>query len=159
MVLQDIEVFSAMQTSKPYRTYRKTVLGQVYITVLNSFSGAPEGKLLKGNKNEESSLVDVWSEKEDVFFKRLNVKNMKAGYVVEYTRPETAPISGEEKMNTLSDLELNKILNNKYMALTNALNQMTSPAPVYRLLAMAEEQEKSEKIVECLRKRLSELQE
>ena len=157
--MEDSEIFSAMQTGKPYRTYRKTTLGQVYVTVLNPFSGAPEGKLLKGEKNSETSLVDVWSEKEDAFFRRVNQQNLKSGFLVEHARSDVSTVSEEERMNTLPDAELNNILNKPFKTLENAINKMTSVAPIYRLLAMAEEQEKSEKVIEHLRRRLSELQE
>ena len=43
------DVFSAMQTDKPHAVYKKTILGKVFVTVLNPFDESPEGILLQGN--------------------------------------------------------------------------------------------------------------
>jgi len=50
-----------------------------------------------------------------------------------------------------------EILNKPFLALKNRLNKFTSVAPVYRFLKEAENQEKSEKILDAIRARLSEL--
>jgi len=156
----ETSVFSAMQTDKPYKTYKKTILGKVYVTVLNPFSEKPEGLILQGNqkKNEEGSLVDVWNQKEDVFFKRMNKKHLESGVVVEYTRPGNVPISEEEKYNTLSDEEMDKLLDGKFLAISAAYNKMTSEAAVYRLLELAREKDLSEKIISHIESRLAEIQ-
>jgi hypothetical protein len=154
----DTAVYSAMQAGKPFKTYRKTILGQVYVKVLNPFSGTPEGVILKGRDGEETTMVDVWSVQEDMFFKKQNRKQFQGGFVIEYERPTVEAVSEEEKYNTLPDDQLVELLSSKFIALQNALNKMTSPAPVYRMLKMAQDMEKSDKIIAHIRARLSELQ-
>jgi len=150
------EVFSAMQTGKPLVSYRKTILGKVYVTVLNPFSGAPEGRLLHGN--DEESVVDIWSEKEKAFFERMNKAHLKSGNLILYRAPEVKEKSQEEIYNSLTDDELREIANSKFLKLKSVLNKMTNVAPVFRLLNIAGEEEKSEKIIGAIKARLSELE-
>ena len=154
----DSAVYSAMQTGRPYKTYRKTILGQVFVQVLNPFSGKPEGIILKGRDKDENAMVDVWSEKEDVFFKKQNRKQFLGGFIIEHVRPTVEEVSESEKYNTLTDDQLVELLSSKFIAMQNALNKMTSPAPVYRMLKLAQDMEKSDKIVAHIKARLSELQ-
>jgi len=81
-------VFSAMQTGQPYKSYIKTVLGKVYITVLDPFSKTPVGILLEGNqkndKDREKCIVNVWSEMEDAFLRRTNAMQFRVGNLKEY---------------------------------------------------------------------------
>lgn len=154
----DSSVFSAMQTGKPLKSYRKTILAKVLVKILNPFSGEPEERILSGSGITDETVVDVWSEQEDVFFKRANRNHFAKGLIVEYVRPETVEVSEEEKLNTLSDEELSNLLNSKWMTFKNSLNKMTAVAPVYRLLEMANEQEKSEKTILAIKARLAELE-
>ena len=150
------EIFSAMQTGKPLVSYKKTILGKAYVTVLNPFSGTPEGRILYGD--DEDAIVDIWSEKEKAFFLRMNKNHFKSGVIIEYERPEKEEITEEEKYNSLPDEEMKKLLSSRFFTLQAALNKMTSAAPVYRLLQLAEELEKSEKVVAAIKARLSELE-
>jgi hypothetical protein len=153
-------VFSAMQTEKPYKSYRKTILGQVYVKILNPFNDKdPIGVILSGENNtDDDAIVQVWSQKEDQFLRTMNKKHFERGYLVEYNLPEVRTVSEDEKYNTLSDEELKKLLSSKYFKLQAEINKMTSEAPLYRLLEFAYEEEKSEKIVNVIKGRLSEIQ-
>lgn len=153
-------IFSAMQTGQPYKSYRKTILGQVYVKILNPFNDVdPMGLILSGEKNtEDTAIVHVWSAKEDQFIRSMNKTHFERGYLVEYKPPEERVVSEDEKYNTLNDGELQKLLSSKYFTLQAAVNKMTSEAPLYRLLTFAEEKEKSEKIINLIKGRLSEVQ-
>ncbi|MHA1949608.1 MAG: hypothetical protein ACW99G_07990 [Candidatus Thorarchaeota archaeon] len=153
-------VFSAMQTEEPYKSYRKTILGQVYVKILNPFNPLETaGVILSGESNtEETAVVHVWSQKEDKFLKTMNRSHFERGFLVEFEGAKKKEVSQEEKYNTLSDDELNKLLSSKYFKLQAEINKMTSEAPLYRLLTLADEQEKSEKIVNLIKGRLSEIQ-
>ena len=155
------KVYAAMQTGKPYKTYKKTILGKASVKILNPFSQKPEEVILQGNpkKNEEGCFVDVWSEMEDVFLKRSNVSHIKRGVLIPFDRESTKLEPDVNKYNVLTDEELYDLLSNPFFKLQNALNKMTSPAPVYRLLSLAEEEEKSVKIVNAIKGRLAEIQE
>jgi hypothetical protein len=153
-------IFSAMQTEKPYKSYRKTILGQVYVKILNPFNDIdPMGVILVGTDNtEDTAIVHVWSAKENQFILYMNKDHFEKGNLIEYNAPEKRVISEDEKYNTLNDEEILKYLSSKYFSLQAAVNKMTSEAPLYRLLTFAEEQEKSEKIINLIKGRLSEVQ-
>src|SRR6185369_15230663 len=102
------EVFSAMVGGKPFRTYKKTILGRVYVTVLNMMTGTPipEGVILDGdpNKNEVGAFFDVFSEQEDYFFRKMNKKHFDAGELIEFKRTDEAP--RQRTIEEFSDEEL-----------------------------------------------------
>ena len=62
-------------------------------------------------------------------------------------------------MNELSDEELDSLLNAKFFSIQKKVNEMTSVAPVFRLIERAKELEKSEKLISMLQLKLAELQE
>ncbi len=99
------DVFSAMQTGKPYKSYRKAILGQVYVKILNPFNDVdPMGLILSGVSNtEDTAIVHVWSAKEDQFIHAMNKTHFERGYLVEYNPPEKRVVSEEEKFNNLND--------------------------------------------------------
>lgn len=155
--------FGIVEDVKPFASYIKTILGQVYVTVLSPYSGKPEGVILSGNprnqKEIDGCIVDVWNQKEDMYFQKVNATHLTMGYLVKYTRPLTkAPPTEEEIVNNMSDDEMKAILKEKFFVLQNKVNKMTSVAPVYRLLEIAKEMEKSNKIIAYLEGKLAELQ-
>jgi len=153
-------VFDAMQTERPYKSYKKTILGQVFVRILNPFNDKdPMGLILFGATNQEdTAIVNVWTAKEDQYLRSMNKKHFERGFLVEYQTPDERVVPEDEKFNTLSDDELDKLLKSKFFSLQAAVNKMTSEAPLYRLLTRALEQEKSEKIISLIKGRLSEVQ-
>ncbi len=155
------EVFSAMAEGKPIVTYVKTIVGKVHLTVLDPYSGKPVPVTLQGSPaaNNPKAVVQVWSTKDNQFFQQMNREHLAAGILkpltpVEEVAREQEPVSP----NTITDEEITEILNKPFLALKNKLNSFTAPAPVYRFERMAEEMEKSEKILEAIRARASELE-
>lgn len=155
----DISTYGLMQTNEPIRSYIKTILGQVFVNVLNPFTDSIEGRILIGDprKHSNGSIIDVWSEKEDVYLRNANQRHFEAGTIIPYVR-EDREQTEEEHLNTLNDDEIEKLLKSKFFTLSNAVNKMTAVAPIYRTLEMAKEMEKSEKIIKFLEGRISELQ-
>jgi len=155
--MQNSDIYSLMQTKTPYKSYIKAILGKVYITVLDPFSNKPEGKILSGNpRNHDSDcIVEIWSEKEDVFFKRMNKRHFEMGNLVEYRRPDRPE---EKNPNEISDDEIIELLGSKFLSLQSRVNKMTSPAPVFRVLTLAQELEKSEKIIKFIEGKLASIQ-
>ena len=153
-------VFSAMQTGKPYKTYKKTILGKVATTVFNQFSQKPESLILEGDprKNDDTCFVDVWSEMEDVFFKRMNKAHMSSGRIIEVHRVEAPPVSEEELINTMSDEKANEVLTYQWYKFKSVLNSITSADTVHRLLLLAKDADKSEKFIKAIEARISELE-
>jgi hypothetical protein len=155
------EVFAAMTEEKPLVSYLKTIVGKVHLTVLNPFSGKPEPVTLYGtpSANNPRAVVEVWSTKDDLFFKKMNREHLDAGTLkVLSVQEEVARQQEPDSPNAITDEEIAEILNKPFLALKNKLNSFTAPAPVYRFERMAEEMEKSEKILEAIRARASELE-
>lgn len=150
-------VYSLMQTGKPYKSYIKTIVGKVFVNVWDSFQNKPIGIIVAGNpgSNPEDCIIDVWNEQEDMYFKRANKRHFETGFIIAHTRSEVEP---ERSPNDLTDDELNNLLNSRFLSLQSGVNKMTSVAPVFRMITMAKEQEKSEKIIKFLEGKLSELQ-
>lgn len=153
--MADSTVFSAMQTGKPHATFKKTILGQVYVTVLSPFSNQPEGLLLTGAKDSETSMVDVWSEMEYVFFKRLNKRHLERGILIQIEKQEAKV---EKFIEQYSDEELINVINQKYIAFQKVLSGITSEAVLFRMLDLAKELEKSAKIIGVIEAKIAELQ-
>jgi len=53
---------------------------------------------------------------------------------------------------------MSTLLDGKFFTLQGKVNKMTAVAPVYRLLQLAEEKEKSQKITDFIKAKLAELQ-
>lgn len=150
------EVFSAMQTGKPYKTYRKTILGKVSVTLLDPFTDQPIGMLLKGNpKTDETAMIDIWTEREDMFFKRMNKRHFEIGNLLEIVRKEEV---AERGIESYSDEELAAVLKTPFLSLQSTINKVESEAVMLRIVDLAREMEKSDKIMKVLESRLSELQ-
>lgn len=151
------EVFSAMQTGKPFKSYIKTILGKVCVTVWNTFKEEPENIILEGDpkKTESGTSVDVWSDKEDLFFRNMNRNHFQTGTIIEFTHL-TEPAA--PRIEDATDEELKVILNKKFLGLQADLNKIESIPVMYRLLNLARDLDKSEKITKVLEGRLSELQ-
>ena len=153
--------YAILEDAKPFKTYIKTILGKVRIVILSPFSGEPEEVILEGNpraKNNESSLIDVYSNKEDMYFRRANSYHFKNGNIIEYTRKGEPKISEDELANSLTDDQMRELLNSKFLSLQSKVNKMTSVAPVFRMRELAIEMDKSESYIKFLEGKLSELQ-
>lgn len=153
-------IFTAMQVGEPYKTYKKTILGKVAVSIFNQFSQKPETVFLSGDprKNDEDCFVDVWSEMEDVFFKKMNKAHISSGRVIQTNRPKAAMPTEEELLNTMSDEKLNEVINYQWYKFKSILNNITSADTVHRLLLAAKDADKSDKFIKAIEARISELE-
>lgn len=151
------EVFSKMQEGSPVASFKKTILGQVGVHVLNPWTGQPEDRILKGDPrtNDDGCIVDLWSGAELMYFTKSNKRHFETGNLIEFKRTKTTP---EKSVNDITDEEIVKVLNDRFYTLQGKLSSFTSPAPVHRFLSIAREMEKSEKIIKHIEARLSELE-
>lgn len=154
---QDLQVFSAMQTGKPYKSYKKTILGKVQVIVLNPFSQESSAVLLEGEDGSPDSILDVWSEKEDAFFKRMNRRALETGRIIAFTRKEEEPLETNTP-EQMSDEEIKLLIKKPFLSLRAILEGTSSEAFVYRILRAAREAEKSEKFISAIEARLGEIQ-
>lgn len=156
----DYNIYSAMQTEKPYSKFRKTILGKVFVWVWNDFNDTPESLHLIGRPavDNDESIVMIYSQKGDVFFKKQNAKHFKSGTLIPMKLEEAPKKSDEKGYDEYSDKDIEEIVNSRFLALKNVLAKATSEAFVLRILTAAEESEKSEKVLNHIRNRLSEIQ-
>ena len=152
------ELFSAMHNGTPFRSYRKTILGQLAVNLWDNFIEKPTEIILKGDpkRNDESCIIDVWSEKEDIYFTRVNRRHFSTGMLIPYQRPERPVV--EKSVEQSTDEELTAIVNMKFLALSSKVNKIDSTAVLFRMLNIAEGLDKSEKITRVITSRISELQ-
>jgi hypothetical protein len=153
--MSELTVHERLKAGAPFASYKKTTMGKVYVTTKNPFSGDPEGVLLEGEKGTESEVIDIWSDEDDVYFRRMNQKQFTLGLIIPYqhgAKPEVKPYE------QYSDAELKEIIDLKYFAFTKILSDIKTEAVIGRMIDLAREMEKSEKIMETLTARLSELQ-
>lgn len=153
--MSELTVHERLKAGAPYASYKKTTLGKVYVTTKNPFSSEPEGIILQGEIGEEGEVVDVWSDEDDVYFRHMNQKQLALGLVIPFNRGVKAEVKPYAQY---SDEELKEIINMKFFAFEKVLNDITTDAVVARMIDLAREMEKSEKIMERLTARLSELQ-
>jgi hypothetical protein len=151
------DIYSNMQTGSPYKSYIKTVLGKVRIMYLDPFTGQPVATMLTGNpkKLDETSILDIWDEKQDLFFKRQNRFHLEKGHIITFERPQAErPKTFEES----TDEELKEFLKNKFMIIQKKVNTIDSVVLLTRLVDLAKEMDLTQKIVSYLETKLSALQ-
>jgi hypothetical protein len=152
----DPQVFSAMQTGKPYATYCKTTLGKVHVMVISPWEKTPVGIILSGEpKKDPDSFVDTWSQQEDVYFRNANKTHFSTGDIIKVEREYKEE---PHTMEQYSDEELREVLALRFISFVKVLSEVKSEAVASRLLDLAEDMDKSEKITSKIKAKLSELQ-
>jgi len=154
MEIQDRNLVSS---TKPIKSYIKTILGKVYVTVWDSFENKPTGLLLEGDprKAEEGCIIDIMNAEEDNFFRKRNANHLREGAVISYARTEAEK---ERTVEEYSDEELTEIINSKFFTLQNVLNNTDSIPVLFRIKNLAQEQEKSSKLIKVIEARIAEVQ-
>jgi hypothetical protein len=154
--------YSAMQTGFPLKSFIKKSLAKAEVRILDPFTGNPSSTILQGDPTNadqlEGCIVDCWTDKELVYFKKQNAKLLVQGIIGDYDRRTVANTPAEKNWNALTDEEVVQLVSSKYLALTNGLEKMTSSVMVARVLNTAKNLDKSEKYVRVITERLSELQ-
>jgi len=152
---------SAMQVGLPFKSYKKVCVPRIYVRVMNTYTGNPEDLILKGNPfahkiNLDKIVVDVWSESEDSFFRKMNRYHLEKGNIIEYDRSvEKEEEEKEKNFNIMTDEEIEELLMSKFFSIKYALKKMTSTAILFRVLSKARDLEKSEKIINLIEARLT----
>jgi hypothetical protein len=156
----NLSVFSAMQTGDPYKTYKKVILGKVYLRVLDPFDDKPVGVHLVGNpkRNSEGCFFYTWNEKQDVFLRRMNKPHFKSGMIIETELKPKKEDQNEKLYSDYSEKDIEEIVTSKFFKLKEVLEDAESEAFVYRILTKAEELERPEATMKAIKERLSDIQ-
>jgi hypothetical protein len=144
---------------KPFATYTKTILGQVGVHVWDRFTNTPAYVILKGDPRkagDEGCLVDVWNSRENAYFLRSNARHFAKGTMRPYQRPENVAV--ETPIEQYSDEQLRELINMKFAAMNRQLTEIKSVPVIFRMLSLATEMEKSDKIIKALEARIAEIQ-
>lgn len=150
-------ISSVLAGGKPYRSYIKTILGKVYVSVWNTFEQQPEGVILHGDPRteEETAIIDLFSEEEDFYFRQKNKKHLQTGDVIQYNRKEEERVRTPEEF---SDDELKEILAKPFFSTQKLLNETESVALLFRIKNLAHDMDKSDKVMRAIEARISEVQ-
>ena len=158
------DVYAAMQDERPFKVYKKTVLAQVFVQVLNPYNGEPEGIILKGNHraDDEGCFVKLWSVKEHEFFKRMNQLHLRKGFLVPVETAKYAEITSTFEgidYSQYTDEDIDNVLNSPFLSLRAHLNKIDSEPYALRILDRADALGKSDKITATIKSRVQEIQE
>ena len=156
--MDNTQIFSAMQGEKPHVSYIKTVISKIFVSILDPFDESPSGILLFGDpkKGGENSIVDAWNEKQDRYIKKMNQPLFDDGLLIKYNRPENVVV--ERQIEEFSDAELLEIVNSHWFSLVKIVGEVTSVPVLFRMLELAREADKSEKVTGLIESKLPELQ-
>lgn len=146
-----------LQGGEPIMSYRKTILGKVFVNVWDSFSESPEGVLLFGEKDSDTAIYDIWNTRELRYFELRNKKLLETGYIIPHVRKQEEDVA-EHNKESLSDEQLTKILNDKFFSLRSFLTDVESVPVIYRLLMLAEDMSKPAKTIDFIKSKLAEVQ-
>ena len=154
----DANVLNAIrQGGKPIRSYKKTMLGKVFIHIWNSFMDTPEGIILTGRQDSETAIYDIWNDRELAYFEAKNRRLVETGNIVVHVRPDVEVVT-EKPIEEYSDEQLIGILKQKFFALRSLLDNVESVTVLYRLMSLAEAIGKPSKTVDAIKARLAQVQ-
>jgi hypothetical protein len=154
--MDEYRVFAAMEAREPIAVFKKTIVGKVYVTALNPFTGEVEGVHLEGiaDRGDEKAFIEIYDKKSLVFFKKINKKQFDLGNVVEVEKSPEVKVS----VNQISDEEIEELLNGHFFTLKSKLDSFTEVAPVLRMLNKARDLEKSEKLIKHIEQKMAEVE-
>jgi hypothetical protein len=139
-------------------SYKKTVLGKLLLRIWDSMTNTAQEIVFSGDpQNGEETVFDVFSDKEKMYFERMNKVHFSEGSLISYTRKQaTAP--EVKSFEQYTDEELATVINSKYLAFVNVVGKINSVAVLFRMKHIASDLEKSEKIAKVIDARLAEVQ-
>jgi hypothetical protein len=150
------EISTRMVNGNPVKSYKKVVLGQLLLKTWDTMIGKETEIIFSGETNSDSAIFDVWSDWEKLYFERSNKRHFEKGMIIPWERKvELEEVRGFEQY---TDSELGEIINSKFLALQSTLNKIQSVAVLFRMMSIAADLEKSDKITGVIQKRISELQ-
>lgn len=159
------DIFSAMQDGEPKASFKKVCVGKIQVKILDPFNPTEvEQKILEGDPynptlDQNNIIIDVWTEKEEVFFRKANKYHFDNGNIIEFDRQALKKQAlAAKNFNVLTDEEILNLVSAPFLSLKHALDKTTSIPTVMRILQSAKDNDKTEKIVKAIEQRLTELQ-
>jgi len=149
------DIYTAMQTGKPYKVYTKTLVSKVLIVVLDPFD-KPEEKILEGKPKTDEGAVKIWDMKGDEFFKTQNEVHLRNGTLVEWA--DYKQKVQEKTVEQSTDEELIVILSKPFLIMHKVLQGTNSITFLQRIKLLAIAEDKSERYIDNIDKRIAELE-
>jgi hypothetical protein len=152
------QLSAGLLEGKPLKSYKKVILGKLLLKIWDSMVAKEIELIFSGDpRNAEESVFHVYSEHERAYFERANKKHFASGMLIPFAMPEN-PEPPAKTFEQSTDEDLKVIINSKFLSFTSTLNKITSVAVLFRLKLLAEEMDKSNKIIEKIEARISEVQ-
>lgn len=147
---------ASLLANEPYKRFIKATISRVSVKVLDPISMTATEIILSGDpkKEEVGTILDLWTPIEFTYFERNNRIILEEGLLVEFSK-SIKPVAS---VNSITDDDIRAALSEKFFTIKNMLGNFTSPAPVQRILEIAEEMDKPVKTIEAIKARLSDLQ-
>lgn len=152
------EIMAAQEKGEPLRVYRKAITGKVGVRVLNPFSGEPAELIIYGDpaKTPAAELeVSLWTPTEVRYFETYNRGLIQSGALVVVNKRSEISVN---KANALDDDALRDLVTSPFLRLKKYLSEITSETTLQRALAIAEEENRSAKVLSLIKERLAEVQ-
>lgn len=149
-------IFILAEIEEPFKKYTKTV--DYVVTGWRLDTDGRQVEFILESPTEtfdyEQEVLEIYSEREDKFFRQRNRRLFEKGLIKEFTgEPETV-----DETNFLTDAEVNEIATIRSSEeLKNELNALTSRATVLRIQKAAKEIGRPARIMKVIDTRLSEL--
>lgn len=153
----DVHTYALMTEDKPLKVYKKGILGNVQIHVLDPFDQKPGVAILHGYPGDETTFVKLFSQKEVAFFEARNKWHIENNYLIQ-VEGELPKASEEPNPNKMSDEEALSLVKGNYKTLESRVSEITSIATLSMLVQLAEEENRPAKTIEFLKSSLSKLQ-
>jgi len=139
--------------------YIKTERGRLAVQYIDPFSGREETLMLKGDVTDPDAdltdaMIPLYTKYDIKFFEKKNRKLIETGKLA----PHTPELMELQRINAISEDELQEVMEAPFFTMRSRLNQFTSPAPVERALRMAQELNRPVKTIEFIKACLAELQ-
>jgi hypothetical protein len=144
--------------SRTYKTYKKAIRGKVAGRTINRKGDDAEFILVGDPRNPEDDpdlmVIEVYTEDDDVLFRRYNKVAIDRGYLI-----EEAHDFSYDSVNSVSDGQLKDMLkeSKNLVSLRKKVEKFTSDVPVRRLLEFAMEEDRTVKTIEYLKDKIIEL--
>lgn len=145
----------AIEENKPVAQYRKATIGKILVKLVDPLTGEEIQKVIEGEPAVNKCLIPVWSNFEDTYFRRNNEYHFQMGNII---KNDISTIPEAPTVNDISDEEIKSALSDKFFTVKNILDKLTSPTPVHRMLAMAEEMNRPVGTVNAIKAKLAKLQ-
>lgn len=152
------EIMAAQQSGEPLRTYRKAITGKVAVRVLNPFSGEPAEAIIYGEPNKAASAeleINLWTPTELKYFETYNRGLIQSGTLVVVSKRSDHPLN---TINAQDDDALRDLVTSPFLRLKKVLGEITSETTLQRALVIAEEENRSAKVLGLIKERLADLQ-